>query len=56
MKSSRHALEGWPEIERRMARAGQVILFTDFAGTLVRIARTPGEVLTFLKRMLADAQ
>ena len=53
MKRSRHALEDWPEIERRMERASQVILFTDFDGTLVRTARTPGEVLMFLERMLA---
>lgn len=41
MKSLPHALEAWGEIERRLRRADRVVLFADFDGTLVRIARTP---------------
>jgi trehalose-phosphatase len=44
MKSPQHLLEAWAEVERRIRRAGRLILFLDFDGTLVPIARTPGRV------------
>jgi trehalose-phosphatase len=44
MKSPRHLLEAWEEVEQRIRRAGRLILFLDFDGTLVPIARTPGRV------------
>jgi trehalose-phosphatase len=44
MRSLRHALDAWGEIEIRIRRAGQLVLFADYDGTLVPIARTPSAV------------
>ena len=41
MTSPRHLLKAWKEVERRIRRAGQLFLFTDFDGTLVPIVRSP---------------
>lgn len=39
-----HLLSVWEAVARRLRRAGQIALFTDFDGTLVPIRRSPGEV------------
>jgi trehalose-phosphatase len=44
MKSPRHLLASWNEIERRIRRAASLALFTDFDGTLVRIRPDPAGV------------
>ena len=44
MKRPQHLLEAWEEVERRIRRAARLLLFTDFDGTLVPIARAPEEV------------
>lgn len=44
MRSPQHLLEAWADVERRIRRSGRVVLFTDFDGTLVPIARTPEDV------------
>ncbi|MGH9782629.1 MAG: hypothetical protein ACRD88_00445, partial [Terriglobia bacterium] len=55
MRSPQHLLEAWADVERRIRRAGQLILFLDFDGTVVPIARTPGRVrlAPAVRRLLA---
>jgi len=44
VRRPRHLLDVWNEIEPKIRRSGRLVLFTDFDGTLVPIARTPGQV------------
>src|SRR3990172_8127771 len=44
MSGPRHLLEAWEEVQRRILRASNLAIFTDFDGTLAPIARSVGGV------------
>jgi len=43
-RGSRHLLDCWAEVSRRLRRAEHLVLFLDFDGTLVPLRHRPGDV------------